>query len=217
MKFLILAVSYKSGGLCVAGLDLDSLEYVRIGGKNCESISPNEFTYKTANKEIQLNILDVISIDAVKLANNGCQTENYWLKGIKSYDGTLAVADIDVIYTKLKTKSYIFLDVFDYINIDHIKDVDYSLQFVKVQNFTVVQRENARGNLKLYADFEYNDRRYSGICVTDSVFNGYPDCYGDEQKTCNQRDAYIMVSLPYNKWAFDNERFYKYVSGIILI
>ena len=103
MKFLILAVSYKYGGLCIAGLNLDSLEYVRIGyskGDECAAIPAWKFRRQTVDGEIQLNVLDVIDIDVVKMVHNGCQTENYYLKNINNYDGTFTIADIDAIYRK---------------------------------------------------------------------------------------------------------------------
>lgn len=220
MKFLILAVSYKYGGLCVAGLNLDTLEYVRIGysnGHECAAIPAWKFRCQTEGGEIQLNVLDVIDIDVVKMVKNGCQTENYCLKKINNYDGSLAVADIDAIYRNLKKNSCIFINISDHVDIEYISNLDYSLQFVKVENFTVTPYVDIKGNQKLQATFNYNGRKYYNIRVTDSVFSAYPSCYGDVQKVCSQQNAYIMVSLPYDAWSIDFGKFYKYVSGIILI
>lgn len=220
MKFLILAVSYKPGGLCVAGLNLDSLEYVRIGyskGDECAAIPAWKFRRQTVDGEIQLNVLDVIDIDVVKMAHNGCQTENYYLKNINNYDGTFTIADIDAIYRKLEKKTCIFLNNSDYVDIEHINNLDCSLQFVKVENFTVTQYSNINDNQRLRAAFNYNGMKYDNIRVTDSVFRAYPSCYGDAQKVCSRQNAYIMVSLPYNGWSIDFGKFYKCVSGIIII
>lgn len=220
MKFLILAVSYKYGGLCVAGLNLETLEYVRIGysnGDECTAIPAWKFRCQTVDGEIQLNVLDVIDIDVVKMANNGCQTENYYLKNINSYDGTIPIDEIDSIYKNLEKASYIFLNNFDHVDIEHIKNIDYSLQFVKVENFTVTPYTDIKGNQKLQATFNYNGRKYYNIRVTDSVFSAYPSCYGAMQKVCSLQNAYIMVSLPYDDWSIDFGKFYKYVSGIIII
>ena len=220
MKFLILAVSYKYGGLCVAGLDLATLEYVRIGysnGDECAAIPAWKFRRKTVGGEIQLNVLDVIDISVEKMSNNGCQTENYYLKNINNYEGSLTIAEIDDVYRNLKKKSLIFLNSFDHVDIEYISKLDCSLQFVKVENFTVSPYIDMKGNQKLQATFDYNGRKYYNIRVTDSVFSAYPSCYGDVQKVCSQQNAYIMVSLPYDAWSIDFGKFYKYVSGIILI
>ena len=220
MKFLVLAVSYKKGGLCVAGLNLDTLEYVRIGypsGNDCTPIPTWKFRHETINGETQLNVLDVIDIDVVKMVDNGCQTENYWLKNINSYDGKIAIDEIDAIYRNLGKYNYIFLNNFDYVDIEQINHIDYSLQFVKVENFTVTPYTDMKGNQKLQAAFSYNGRKYYNIRVTDSVFSAYPNCYGNVQKVCSRRNAYIMVSLPYDEWSINYGRFYKYVSGIILV
>lgn len=220
MKFLILAVSYKYGGLCVAGLNLDTLEYVRIGysnGDECTAIPAWKFRCQTVDGEIQLNVLDVIDIDVVKMANNGCQTENYYLKNINNYDGSLAISDIDTIYRNLQKNSCIFLNNFDHVDIECINNLNCSLQFVKVENFTITPYIDMKGNQKLQATFNYNGRKYNNIRVIDSVFSAYPSCYGHAQKVCSQQNAYIMVSLPYDDWSIDFGKFYKYVSGIILI
>ena len=95
--------------------------------------------------------------------------------------------------------------------------MDCSLQFVKVENFTVTQYSNINDNQRLQAAFNYNGRKYNNIRVTDSVFSAYPSCYGDVQKVCSRQNAYIMVSLPYDDWSIDFGKFYKYVSGIIII
>lgn len=218
MKFLILAVSYKYGGLCVAGLNLDTLEYVRIGkGDECAAIPSRAFKCKTERGEIQLKVLDVIDISAVKLINNGCQTENYQLKNINGYIERLAISNIDEIYRRLKKNAFVFLNNLYSVDINCINNINYSLQFVKVDNFTVSSYINTEGNAKLWASFKYNGNTYNGIRVTDSSFCAYPTCYGNVQKTCVNQKAYIMVSLPYDKWSIDFGKFYKYVSGIILI
>ena len=220
MKLLILAVSYKNGGLCVAGVNLDDLQYVRIGypkENECAAIPPYKFKKKTANGETQLKVLDVLDVDVEKMDNNGCQSENYWLKKVNSYGGVLSLSDIDLIYSKIEKKDFIFSNNFDWVNNDDICSINNSLQFVKVNNFTVSTYMDIKGNLKLKASFYYNEKYYNNIRVTDSVFSAYPKCYGNNQKTCNQQKAYIMVSLPYDKWSIEHGRFYKYVAGIILI
>lgn len=220
MKFLTLAVSYKYGGLCVAGLNLDTLEYVRIGypsGNECAAIPSGEFRYKTMGGEIQLKVLDVIDITAEKMVDNGCQTENYSLRSINGYDGPYTIEQIAAIYRDLEKDNYIYLNSFDYVGIKHIDDVNYSLQFVKVENFTITQYTDLKGNHKLHASFNYNGRRYCNIRVTDSVFSAYPNCYGNNQILCSNCNAYIMVSLPYDQWSINFGKFYKYVSGIILV
>lgn len=220
MRFLILAVSYKYSGLCVAGLDLDTLEYVRIGypkGDECDSIPSWEFKCRHLSGERQLNILDIIDIDVIKMVNNGCQTENYRLINIKEYLGTATVDDINMIYGNLIKEEFIFLNHYGYVGVDEIDEVGCSLRFVKVDDFTVSKYTNMKGNQRLCASFQYNGKQYKKVRVTDAVFCAYPNCYGNSPKTCIQEQAYIMVSLPYDNWSIDFGRFYKYVSGIILI
>ena len=187
MKFLILAVSYKYSGLCVAGLDLDTLKYVRIGYPNkneCGPIPSWEFKYKCSSGEMQFNILDVIDIDVIKMVNNGCQTENYHLININEYIGTATVDDIKMIYGNLTEEELIFLNHYDYVSADQIDKIGGSLQLAKVDNFTVSKYTNINGNQRLCASFQYKGRQYNNIRVTDSVFCAYPNCYGNSPKTC---------------------------------
>ena len=212
MKFLILAVSYKYSGLCVAGLDLDTLEYVRIGypkGDECDSIPSWEFKCRHLSGERQLNILDIIDIDVIKMVNNGCQTENYWLKNINGYIGKFTIEELEEIYGKVTKNNFIYLNRLEYVDINHIDKVSHSLQLAKVDNFTVSPHTNMEGKLKLLASFEYNGKMYSNLRVTDSFFCAYPKCYGKLPRTCGNRKAYIMVSLPYDKWSIDFGKFYK--------
>jgi len=166
---------------------------------------------------MQFNILDVIDIDVIKMVNNGCQTENYHLININEYIGTATVDDIKMIYGNLTEEELIFLNHYDYVSADQIDKIGGSLQLAKVDNFTVSKYTNINGNQRLCASFQYKGRQYNNIRVTDSVFCAYPNCYGNSPKTCIREQAYIMISLPYDNWSIDFGKFYKYVSGIILI
>lgn len=221
MRFLILAVSYKYGGLCVAGININSLEYMRIGfstsSNECGAIPCEQFKCKIKNQEYQLEILDVIDIDVTKMQINGCQTENYNLISINKYIGTLNMEGLHTIYSRICKNQFIFANNREYVSADLIDSVGHSLQFVRVEKFTVIPQSDINGRPKLRAFFEYNGQTYSNVRVTDSTFCAYPKCYGDEQQTCIAQSAYIMVSLPYDNWSIENKKFYKYVAGIVLI
>lgn len=211
MKFLILAISYKYTGLCVAGIDLNTLEFVRIGhtkknSNECAPITLNELIFNGT----LLKIGDVIDIDVEKMCNNGCQTENYELININNYLNELTIEQIEKLYLKISKPMYIFHDNNYKITYNIVKNMDYSLLFCKVSNFSTYKCDG-----KLKSKFNYNGRNYTDISVTDCVTAGYPTNFGSGVSHENE-NAFLMISIPFDEWSKGNG-FFKFVSGIIKI
>lgn len=211
MEFLILAISYKYTGLCVAGIDLNTLEFVRIGhtinnSNECAPIALNELNFNGT----LLKIRDVIDIDVKKMRVNGCQTENYELININNYLNELTIEQIENLYLKISKPMYIFHDDNYKIAYNIANNLNYSLLFCKVSNFNTYKLNN-----KLKCEFNYNGNYYSNISVTDCFTTGYPSIFGNGVSyDCD--DVYVLVSLPSDEWSKNNGSF-KYVSGIIQI
>lgn len=222
MKLLLLAISKKYGGLCVAGINYETLEYVRIGhacGNDCKAINPNELNVGGH----QCQILDVIDIDANKMPVNGCHIENYDLKRIKSYIKTIDINELDSIYNDIRHPRYAFYDNNYKIRPADIIEVNKSLLLLKVTDLNIYMATNGKQHDAPYAAFNYNNIRYIGLSVTDSLVCAYPHPYilYDERgikfnaHLGRHKVAYIMVSLPYDEWSLNNG-FFKYVSGVIV-
>ncbi|MDE7401119.1 MAG: hypothetical protein K2N17_03605 [Clostridia bacterium] len=214
MKFLVLAVSYKYGGLCVAGIDYDTLNYVRLGhevhnSSDCAALTVAEMT---VNGKV-LNIGDLIEVNVKKLLVNGCQTENYSLLNVVRKIKTLTIQEIKQVYRSIAHSQYIFNDSNKLISPNNINNVNVSIGFFKVNNLIITNM--GYNKTKLKASFTYNNNGYCDMTVTDCVFCAYPSAYGSNAKTGSFKDAYIMVTLPYDIWSQTNG-FYKYVSGIII-
>ena len=227
MNLLLLAISKKYGGLCVAGIDYDTLKYIRIGHANnldspeCGPIQPHELNINGR----QCQILDVINIDVKKMVKNGCQIENYNLIRINYYVKRVKKSEISEIYKKIKRYNYVFYNTRKKLYLDEIKNVKRSLCFIKVKDLSIERRQNGKQMPAPYASFTYNERRYNDLSVTDALVCAYPNpyCKTDLNGTKlyahlgNHSKAYIMVSLPYDKWSLDNNGFFKYVSGVIIV
>ena len=221
MKLLLLAISKKYGGLCVAGIDYDTLKYVRIGhrnGKECGPLQPFELNIDG----YQCQILDVINVDVSKMDNNGCQVENYNLIRINSFVKRIKYFEIDKFYHSLKHYDFVFLNNRYTLLPYEINYVNYSLCLVKVKDLNIYMSPNSRQHDAPYASFIYNGHKYYGLSVTDSLVCAFPRPYTlyENGKLKNahlgkHQEAYIMVSLPYDEWSIE-KGFFKYVSGVIV-
>lgn len=214
MRFFVIAVSYKHGGICVAGINYDTFEYVRLGKAvlgSCDCNPLNIFDI-TINGQV-LSVGDLIEVEAVRLPVNGCQTENYKLIRIVRKIKKLSINEIDNIYCQMVHPEYVFKDINSYISVKDIFDVKVSIGFYKVQGL-IIHNQLYNGKNKIKANFRYNNQSYRDISVTDCRICGYPAQFGNTPLTGTYRDAYIAVTLPNDRWAKENG-FYKYVSGVM--
>ena len=116
MEFLILAISYKELGLCVAGVEYGvfPVHFVRLGHNynetnECHSLSTYEMKINDPNYQDEYyRIGDVINVDVRKMPNNGCQTENYELLKINEYVKTVNMEEIEEICDSLPLENNIF-------------------------------------------------------------------------------------------------------------
>lgn len=223
MRFLILAVSYKHGGLCVAGLDHDTFKFVRIGKArvgtpNCLPLSQSDIIFNNR----ALRICDLVDIDVVKMPTVGCQTENYELKKINRFIKRATLDELAWIYARIPHTDFVFFNGDGTFSGDYQKDLNYSIGFFKVDRLTAWVNNNVNGIPKYKVKFIYSGNIHNGLYLTDCAMCDYPhDLYGgnpivsgDERfKTIGE--AYIMVTLPATPWEMDNN-YYKYVSGVIV-
>lgn len=208
MKFLILAISYKNNGLCVAGIDLETKKYVRIGiGPTCEPIPVS--TLKINGN--LLKISDIIQIYVKKATIINCQTENYELIKIISKVGTASQYELKRICDSLPQSDIIFYGRENCFNEQYVKYSKGSLRFIYATNIRIHTYINMNGNERLKIDFYYLGHEYKDYYLTDSVCCAYPYEFGCSRVIGNFKSAYLMLST--NAEPFNN-CFYKYVSGV---
>ena len=105
-QICILTKSYKHGGYCVAGIDVNNNEWIRLVN------SDNPANDEIRKEQMFLNgkaieCLDVIEYDFVKNIPNSCQTENWLLN------------------TSVKPKFIKSISLEELANIIHIENDDY--------------------------------------------------------------------------------------------
>ena len=73
-KFVCLADSYKTGGHCIAGIDMDSKQWIRpVNGDAEQGLNNSQIWYNT---HFLPQLLDVVEIDIIKKIPNRHQKEN---------------------------------------------------------------------------------------------------------------------------------------------
>lgn len=222
MELLLLAISHKHGGLCVAGIDMSNLEYVRLchfNAKNpqtnfCDSIYVSDLNING----YQCQIMDVIDVEVNKMPNNGCQTENYDLINVNSFLGTCLLKELYDLYSKLSHNIFIFLNQSYKLSNNQVLGLNHSLELFEVSDLNIYLIQNAKGHDVPVADFYYNGTKYYSIRITDSNIYGYPNPYGNNSNAYLGKfnSAYVLVSLPNDQWSLSHDAYFKYIAGVIL-
>lgn len=210
MRMLVLAKSYKFDNFCVAGIDLDRNNYIRIGsGQECDSIQEHKLIVNGK----QIDLMDVINIDVKKLPNKGCQTENYELIKINNIIAKYTIANLNLLYNKLNKSTNIFGSFQNHLPSPcHSKE---SLVLLRVNGLSTNSFESHfDGKTKRKCSFWYNGNLCNEYSLTDSKISGFQ--YRLPFTTFNNIECYVMISLPEDNWAKQNS-YYKYVAGVIPI
>lgn len=202
----ILTRSSKFGGYCVAGVDLNTGEWVRFVSNDAQThgaLSRRDITYE--DRSI-CNPLDVVLVDVVGAAPLAHQPENYLIDSreywIKTGECNLSeVLDVH----PAEVRPYIYGNTSPFIDGEEIDNIDYSLTLIHVSSLTISQTTNFNNKPKTKASFIYNGKWYNNMAVTD------PDYYSVQSGT-RYSSAYLVISLP--DTPFPEDCYYKFVAQI---
>ena len=113
-QICILTKSYKNGGYCVAGIDLNTKKWVRLVSSED---SKNEIPcYYMNKKDNDIDVLDVIEVNLLKNIVNGCQRENYLIDigvplktiGKMSIEEVVSLKGLSTILQTMRVKNQLF-------------------------------------------------------------------------------------------------------------
>lgn len=200
IEIVILTKSSKNGDFCVAGIDLETRDWVRLVSENEKNDGAiTERQMRDINKH-PIEPLDVVRVVVKEHAPLGCQSENYIISSTHTWKkvGKLQFSQILSICSVVRTK-YIFGSRYKSLSEAEISNLTRSLMLVEVTNLHVYRNELG----KCKCDFEYSGCTYSEMSMTD------PDYY--EYDSCEFEKAHIVVSLPHTDF---NGRYYKFVAKI---
>lgn len=211
MKIVCLANSFREGGRCLGGVELDNNNNPVIANGRPKWIRP---VCDTENEQVPLemashiSLLDIVEFKVLKATGHGHQTENILFSGDLNVVGHFNQAQLDRLIENDRHR-VIFGNKGKAVPMDVISSMNYSLKLLKVQDFAVKEKTyEGQAYPQIRMSFKYADTLYD-LPVTDPVFLHKYKLDNDilEDKT----NVYLTLSLaaPYNDW------YYKLVAGVI--
>ncbi|STO01062.1 Uncharacterised protein [[Eubacterium] infirmum] len=199
---LILTMSSKYHGYCVAGIDIDNGKWVRLVSNDKKShgaLSRRDIIYENKTK---CKPLDVVKVPIIKDMPLKYQPENV-LINCGTFWKKIETIDINELieYHEPEKHDFIFGGTCPYIKEWELQYVEHSLVLVEVDNLNIYHPSYR----KTKAKFTYNGNKYYNISVTD------PEYY--DSKTYKFKKAILVVSLPNIPFPHDNN-YYKFIAKI---
>lgn len=168
---IVLTKSFKHGNYCIAGIDINTGEWVRpvSNYQNIEgAVLIQDATYDNGN---QVELFDVVTINFIGHYPKPCQRENYLYDSNKKwfYVRKSSLQEVLSIINQSNI-NYIFENNSRALNDSEI--TGQSLMLVKIQNPAIWVKTFERKRLTI--SFTYNNNDYSFISVSDiNLFNAY--------------------------------------------
>ena len=205
IDFAVLTKSAKHHELCIAGIDWNTGEFIRIVtlDKDTDGAVPKDKFHYENGKEIAC--FDLIKISVSTHDGNELQPENLIWDQSKKIEFIKKV-DLHEVLEKHPAELHdsIFGNIYSCAYRQTLEKIKKSLMLVKVTHFKtyslkVEYEEGTR--LKTKAMFDYNGEHYQDISVTD------PKYFGDEYEYDN---VYIIISIG-NEF---HDKYYKWIAAI---
>lgn len=200
LKVVILAKSYKNGGFCVGGLDMNTNQWVRIVSDDEESHGAVFHGSMKFQDGSYCQPLDVVRVPVLQELPGIYQPENILMDRSRRWVKICEMSIQEVLaFHEPEIYRYLLGNSYPYITSDYIDRAGRSLILVKVQDFVITDAEHHK------ASFVYNTVRYENMSVTD------PDYYTEENGMRIAQAALVMSlpDVPYNE-----RYFYKFIAKI---
>lgn len=205
---VILTKSYKNGGYCVAGINLDTQSWIRFVSSDVTThgaITDRDMQYDSF---LVCKPFDVVRVPVLRYCPATLQPENYLIDRSKRWEklGTMSLDEVLEIYP-FDNDIFIFKNTWSYLNPVDAIDIDHSLVMVRVYDLQINHDFQGSPAYKKCA-FSYRGNQYYFMSITD------PE-YRHSEPTIFIGDAILIISIP--EAPDNNNRLYKCVSKIIPI
>jgi hypothetical protein len=212
-RFVCLANSYKEGGRCVAGIELDHDNNPKTKNGNPKWIRP---ICNTLHGEIptdlvaQLNLLDIIEIETTDFP----EEKNYQSENIYFSEDSIKVVgrlDSEKLQSLLDNRRLIFDSRGKAMSEEFVESLSYSLMFIKTNDFQIISKNQDERSKKPQVRMLicYHQNEYD-LPITDPVFLHKYQVNRNFIHQYNEANLCVSVSIPWNNWH------YKLIAGIIL-
>lgn len=213
-RFVCLANSFKEGGRCLAGIELDANNNPRIINGYPKWIRPicNTPHGEVPNEiAVPYQILDIIEISNTEPKPELYQSENMLFDvDTISKIGTFNLNELPNI---CENKKYIFKTRYPSLSEEVIQELDYSLMLVKPDKWEVVEKVyEDRANPQQRMVFSYNGFTYD-FSITDPVFLRRFQTNPNFLNNITE----VILSLSVGVKFPATNRYYKLVAGVILL
>lgn len=205
---VIFTKSYKNGGYCVAGINLDTHSWVRFVSNDAAThgaIIDSDMQYDSLDF---CKPFDVVSVPVLQHCPVALQSENYLIDRSK-YWKKLGTMDLDELLDicPLNDDAFIFKNTWSYLVPEDTVGIDHSLVMVRVYDLEINHEFRGSPAYKK-CSFIYHRNQYNFMSITD------PE-YRNSEPTQLVGDAILIISIP--EAPDNNNRIYKCVSKIIPI
>jgi hypothetical protein len=228
-RFLCLAVSRRDGGNCIAGIDLDSGEWIRpVNSNSTGAFCDHELIVveKSTGRRRLLAPLDVFLLKLEKYAGANAQPEN-WEITPPSYENPITVLmrfdpknHLDNLSSYLDKTDKLLCSSGDSVSESNVKlrPLSHSLSLIRPRdlNWKVVESRYP-GRFQVRADFRYAISPYS-LVVTDPIWEAKTRPLGlgrhAHTKITNQPVDLVFLTISLAAVPLHG-RHYKLVAGVI--
>lgn len=214
----ILTMSSKNGGYCVAGIDLENGEWIRLVSDDMHThgaLTNKDIAYSDGGHCKPLDVVSVATIDQYTPIER--QPENALIDSTENWEkvGTTDIENVLEIHPA-EYHDVLLGNRYSYITEHRINEVRESLILVKVSDLTInhltinhppEQSTNhpPERYTKTKATFTYRGTEYSNMSVTDPEYYTVPDNYHINR-------AILVMSLPDSP--HNGKYYYKFVAKI---
>lgn len=210
IRILLLALSSKNHGRCVAGINLSNgkkYDFVRLIQDNKDPALKDSISKEQTS---HLKKLDIVECDVGHIWSEYPQKENMKLFGEMKKVGNGGYKDIRELCPPCCKKSNLLETMFpERVLLSEIAagKVWKSLEMIKVSDLVFSTEQNNLGESKKKVSFFFNGKKYDRLSMTDPEF--YQAC----EVGRSIAEAWILVSLP-NEGFNGGENYYKFVSAV---
>jgi len=209
-RFVCLANSFKEGGRCLAGIEIDQNDKPVFENKRPKWIRP---ICNTLHGEVHthlcshIRLLEIVEIDIISFPNLGSyHSENALfnessIRVASRFNGSLSLFCDDA--------KLIFGNRGKAISEESITRLAYSLMFIKTNKFEVVGRsyDNVPEKIQYRLVFSYNGNEYN-FPITDPDFLNKLRINPEFYKNYQALFMSLSITIPWESW------YYKLVAGI---
>lgn len=164
-RIVIMTMSSKINGLCVAGIDYDTGEWIRLVSRNNVdgegAVLRSDIQYEDGT---EANIFDIIELDLLPVPSNA-QNENYEYDDYYFWN-KIGTSSLDYVLNSniLSTSTYIFGNINKSLNEHEL--TGESLMLAKIDNLKI-HVKFSYDKIKHKASFTYNGNYYDDISISD--------------------------------------------------